>query len=182
MKKLQLNASQQEAQKEAKLLANQKNVFASRKSRTKSYAVENKLFLKANQTSQFENKVFEIKTGENSYKSVRIDWEKAIKEVYNVSLAEWLSLDFKSQVKTVRNLSSMTQEEVDAYNREASRKSKMIKQLKTINMTFVDFLKQIEVDEDKFKSDEFLAEFKSQNVAEGRKVDCSPYQLSTWLS
>jgi len=154
--------------------------FASRKTHTKTYAIENKLFLKANQTSSFENKPFDIKI-DGKYKTVRIDWEAAVSGKYGVSIDEWKSLDFKSRKVSQRDIKNMSDAEWNEYNRFFSRKSKFNKVLQSVEVELADFLEAIESTEEVFFSDMYLDNYKQTNIANGRKSTASPYDLSNWL-
>jgi len=180
MKKLQLNSTQLKLQNKSTEQSKFKNVFASRKSHTKTYAIKKELFLNSDQVSSYENKEFEVEVN-GILKTVRIDWESAVLGKYNTSIEFWKSNKFKSQVKTDRNLKEMSTDEWNAYNREMSRKSKFKKQLKVVGLELTDFCEQVEIKESEFFTDKFLSDYKSKNETSNRKSDCSPYQLDSWL-
>ena len=137
MKKFKLNSASLES-----ILENQDSVrlaknFASRKTNTKKFAKQHKLFLKDGQTSAYENELFEepIEATIVNKRVVfsgpkvkfRIDWEKAIKQRYNgeATLEQWLDHKWKSKKVTTRNLSAMSKEDESTYNCWFSHRSKL---------------------------------------------------------
>lgn len=136
--------------------------FASRKTHTKSYAIEHNLYLPA---------------GEISWNNDNLDWTAAIRGKYNTDFETWSDIHWKSKTTRVVNLKSMSEEELHEYKRIASRKSRMKSQLEICDVTVEQFLVHIGVNELEFFSDEYQAENK---VQEGNKV--SVYNLEYYIN
>jgi len=135
--------------------------FASRKSHTKKYALENGLLLPSGEVSVYDD---------------NINWAAAIRGKYDVSFDTWSDIHWKSKTTVTRDLKNMTPEEFKTYKNVASRKCRFNAQLKLADVKLTDFLERAGYSEEYFFSDQYQDEHK---VTTGSRT--SVYNIEYWM-